>query len=163
MMTGKNPYERFLEGRDGAVLVREFPARLKEVVSKLGAEGWKRRLAPEKWTVSETLCHMADTEIAFSYRWRQTLAEESHQVQTFDQDLWAPRYSTIPGEQALRALLALRAWNIVFLEGLTEAAWSKQVTHPELGVLTFRTLVEIMAGHDLNHLAHLEQLASGRE
>ena len=37
---------------------------------------------------------------------------------------------------------------------------SKPVTHPERGTMTFQTIVETMAGHDLNHLAQLKHIAS---
>jgi hypothetical protein len=39
------------------------------------------------------------------------------------------------------------------------AAADRVVTHPERGTMTFLTLVETMAGHDLNHLGQLERLA----
>jgi hypothetical protein len=32
------------------------------------------------------------------------------------------------------------------------------VTHPERGAMTFLTIVETMAGHDLDHLAQLEKI-----
>src|SRR5260370_13586478 len=117
-----------------------------------------RRLAPGKWTTREILCHLADTEIAFSFRWRQALAEEHHTVQPFDQDLWAAHYASMPGEDALETFVALRRWNGLLLERLTPADWERPVTHPERGELTFRTMVEIMAGHSLNHLAHLARM-----
>jgi hypothetical protein len=33
--------------------------------------------------------------------------------------------------------------------------------HPERGEMTFDTIVETMAGHDLNHVKQLEEIASG--
>ena len=35
----------------------------------------------------------------------------------------------------------------------------KQLLHPERGEMTFRDLIETIAGHDLNHLAQLEAIA----
>ena len=35
------------------------------------------------------------------------------------------------------------------------AAAARTMTHPERGTMTFQTVVETMAGHDLNHLAQL--------
>jgi len=160
---GKNPYAKFIEGRDAGALVRAFPDKLRAVVGRLGSKGMPLRLAPGKWTAAEILCHLADTEIAFSFRWRQALAEQNHVVQTFDQDLWAPRYPSMSGEDALEALLALRRWNALLLDRLADADWERPVTHPELGALTFRTLVEVMAGHDLNHLGQLERIADAAE
>ena len=156
-----NPYATFLEGRDPGPLVKEFPSKLTTVVSRLGPAGMARSLAPGKWTASEILCHLADTEIAFSFRWRQTLAEENHVVQPFDQDLWAPLYPSISGDDALQTFVALRRWNGILLDRLSPADWERTVIHPERGEMTFRTLVETMAGHDLNHLAQLEKIAAG--
>jgi hypothetical protein len=154
-----NPCAKFVDGLDAAGLVKEFPGKLKAVLDRLGPEGMTRRLAPGKWSVGEILCHLADCEIAFSYRWRQTLAMAHHVIQPFDQDLWAPRYSTTSGQEALETFLALRQWNVTLLERVKPEDWERTVTHPERGDLTLRTLVEMTAGHDLNHLAQLETLA----
>ena len=36
----------------------------------------------------------------------------------------------------------------------------KRLTHPERGEMTFRTVIETMGGHDLNHLKPLETAAA---
>jgi len=155
-----NPYAVFLNGRDAASLVKQFPDKLTAVISELRATGMGLSLAPGKWTVRQILCHLADTEIAFAFRWRQALAEENHVVQPFDQDHWASRYTSLPADDALRTFVALRNWNALLLEELTPADWERELTHPERGRQTFRTLVETMAGHDLNHLEQLEKIAA---
>jgi hypothetical protein len=158
----KNPYAKFLQGSDAKALIQAFPSRLTDVVGRLGEAGMGLRYAPGKWTVSEVLCHLADCEIAFSFRWRQTLAEDGYVAQAFDQDRWSPRYPVTSGQAALRTFLALRAWNSILLEQLNAADWERTLTHPERGEFSFRTLVELTAGHDLNHLAQLETLASAK-
>jgi hypothetical protein len=40
------------------------------------------------------------------------------------------------------------------------AAADRPAFHPERGPLTFQTIVETMAGHDLNHLAQLRKIAN---
>src|SRR5271170_2395066 len=155
-----NPYAVFLNGQDAASLVKQFPDKLTAVISELRATGMGLSLAPGKWTVRQILCHLADTEIAFAFRWRQALAEENHVVQPFDQDHWASRYTSLPADDALRTFVALRNWNALLLEELTPADWERELTHPERGQQTFRTLVETMAGHDLNHLEQLEKIAA---
>ena len=155
-----NPYAAFLNGHDAATLVKQYPDKLAAVISELGPSGMGLRLAPGKWTVSQILCHLADCEIAFSFRWRQTLAEDNHVVQPFDQDHWAKPYASLSADDALRTFLALRHWNVLFLDSLSPSDWEREVTHPERGRQTFRTLVETMAGHDLNHLKQLEAIAA---
>jgi hypothetical protein len=53
----------------------------------------------------------------------------------------------------------MRAWNLRLIEGALPAAAGRKTTHPERGTMTFETIVETMAGHDLNHLGQLHRLA----
>jgi hypothetical protein len=52
------------------------------------------------------------------------------------------------------------SWILTFLGKAPPQAAAKQVTHPECGAMTFETIVETMAGHDLNHLGQLQKLAT---
>lgn len=126
--------------------------------AKLEEAGTGRALAPGKWTAREILCHLADTEIAFAFRLRQALAEPHHVIQPFDQDRWAATYTGAEAEEALACFHGLRAWNVSLLRSVKPESFEKPVTHPERGIMTFRTLVETMAGHDRNHLVQLEAL-----
>ena len=44
------------------------------------------------------------------------------------------------------------------LHAALPGAADRKMTHPERGTMTFQTVVETMAGHDLNHLAQLRRL-----
>lgn len=154
-----NPYERFVDGRDPQTVIAETAAKLTAVVQRIGAANLNTSPAPGKWSPREVLCHLADTELAFAFRLRQTLAEPHHVVQPFDQDQWAKPYGAIPAEAALATFAAVRAWNLMLLGTVPAEAYSKPVSHPERGAMTFGTLIETMAGHDLNHLSQLEALA----
>lgn len=154
-----NPYARFVDGHDPQAVIAETAAKLTAVAQRIGPANLNASPAPGKWSPREVLCHLADTELAFAFRLRQTLAEPHHVVQPFDQDQWAKPYAAIPAEAALAAFTAVRAWNLVLLGTVPAEAYSKPVSHPERGAMTFGTLVEIMAGHDVNHLRQLEAIA----
>lgn len=156
-----NPYAKQLGDRDAKAVVAETSDKLSALVERLGPDGLKRSLGPGKWTMSEVLCHLADCEVAFAFRLRQALAEPNHVIQPFDQDHWAKPYATLDGRTALETFSALRQWNLALLENLPDNAFSKRVTHPERGEMTFQTLVDTMAGHDLNHLRQIESVAAG--
>jgi uncharacterized damage-inducible protein DinB len=155
-----NPYATHLGGRDAKQTISETPRKLAELVHNLGPNGFERAAEPGKWTIAEILCHLADTEIAFAFRLRQALAEPHHTIQPFDQDAWARNYRQLDGRAALETFSALRRWNAAFIQAAPQEAYSKPLTHPERGTMTFQTLVETMAGHDLNHLRQLQALAS---
>ena len=59
---------------------------------------------------------------------------------------------------ALTTYQAVRAWNLAFIQSLTDEQKAQVVTHPERGTMTVWTIVETMAGHDRHHLAGLEKL-----
>jgi hypothetical protein len=105
------------------------------------------------------VCHLADCEIAFGFRLRQTLAEDAPVIQPFDQDKWAATYGGISASEAFEAFTALRGWNLRLIKAALPTAAGRTATHPERGTMTFQTIVEIMAGHDLNHLGQLRKLA----
>jgi hypothetical protein len=104
--------------------------------------------------------HLADCELVFAFRLRQTLAEDGPTIQPFDQDKWALNYTSVTARQALEVFTALRGWNLLLIESALPGAANRAVTHPERGVMTFQTMVETMAGHDLNHLAQLQKMAA---
>jgi len=155
-----NPYAIFLNGRDPRDVIEETAARLDTLAAQLGPEGLERSLAPGKWRAREILCHLADCELVFAFRLRQALAEPNHVIQPFDQDNWAKPYPKLEARAAMDAFSAARRWNLALLDTVSAADFSKKLSHPERGEMTFQTLVETMGGHDLNHLAQIETIAA---
>jgi uncharacterized damage-inducible protein DinB len=157
-----NPYASYLGNRDPLEVIAATPDRLANFVQKLGPEGLKRSYAPGKWPARVILYHLADAELAFAFRFRQALAEPHHVIQPFDQDEWARSYvsEAYSAKHALEAFSAVRQWNLGLLKNLPKEAFAKPVTHPERGAMTFRVMLETMAGHDLNHLRQFEAIAA---
>jgi hypothetical protein len=155
-----NPYAKCLDGDDARGVIARSPARLAALAAKLGPRGLERSLAPGKWRAREILCHLADCEMVFAFRLRQALAEPHHVIQPFDQDQWAKPYGSLDAQAAIEAFSSARRWNLALLETISPEDFSKKLSHPERGEMTFQTIVEIMGGHDLNHIAQLETIAA---
>ena len=155
-----NPYASHLGDRNPREVVAATPARLQELMNALGPQRADRSPAPGKWSAREVACHLADCEIAFGFRLRQALAEDGHVIQPFDQEKWASNYAAYDLPGALAAFVALRRWNLALIASLPQAAFARRLTHPQRGEMTFSTLVETMAGHDLNHLQQTETIAA---
>jgi hypothetical protein len=159
-MSDLNPYDRFLDARPLKTILAATAGQLASLIADIGPEKIAVSPAPGKWSPAEIVCHLADCELAFGFRLRQTLAEDDHVIQPFDQEKWAATYSGIGADKALAAFSAMRNWNLLLIStGLRKAA-NKTVTHPERGTMTFGTIVETMAGHDLNHLGQLQRIAT---
>jgi uncharacterized damage-inducible protein DinB len=155
-----NPYASHIGDRTPLDVIAETPRRLAELVETIGPDRLEAPPAPGKWSVRDILSHLADGEVAFGFRLRQTLAEDHHVIQPFDQDLWARSYPSSDARLALAALSALRAWNVALIRSVKPADFSKPATHPERGTMTFQTIVETMAGHDRNHIKQIEAIAA---
>jgi uncharacterized damage-inducible protein DinB len=155
-MASNVPYATVLDGRDPLTVIAEMPSRLARALEAVTAEQAEVRAAVGKWCLREVMAHLADCEIAWGWRLRQVLADDHAVLQPFDQDAWAKVYGAYTFAGAKAMFMALRAWNVAFASALSEADKRKRYTHPERGEETLWTIVEIMAGHDLHHLATLE-------
>jgi hypothetical protein len=159
-MSELNPYDKFLDGRALDTILAATPGEIGQVMLAIGADRENTAPAPGKWSPAEIVAHLADCELVFGFRLRQTLAEDSPVIQPFDQDKWASTYKGVPAKLALEVFKALREWNLRLIDLALPEAAERPVTHPDRGAMTFVTIVETMAGHDLNHLGQLKKLGA---
>jgi hypothetical protein len=159
-MSAQNPYDSFLDGRPLETILTATHGVIASLLSTMPQDKWSAPPAPGKWSPAEIICHLADCEIAFGFRLRQTLAENGPTLEPFDQEKWAATYGGVPASTALDAFTALRKWNLRLIGSVMPAAADRPAFHPERGPLTFQTIVETMAGHNLNHLAQLRKIAN---
>jgi uncharacterized damage-inducible protein DinB len=161
-----NPYASFLKGEEPVPVLKTTPAHIRTLTVGLTEAQINARPAPRKWSIREIVAHLADCEIVFSFRLRQTLAPEINQphtiIQPFDQDAWAKRYEPYQLTPALELFQAARNWNLLYLNTVSQDDRRRPTTHPERGTMTFWTIVETMAGHDINHLQQIERLATAQ-
>ena len=150
------PYATALGSRNPQQVIAETPVLLAAYYDALPSDQAETPPAPGKWNPREVMCHLADCEIAWAWRLRYAYERENAVVQPFEQDPWARMYGQYSLAEARATFNALRAWNVAFVAGLTEADKAKFITHPERGAETLWTLVQIMAGHDLHHLATMK-------
>jgi len=154
-----NPYANYLGEQDARVVLAATPGLLHQAVCALTPEQIAAPIGPGKWNPREIVAHLADCELAFSFRLRQVLAETDPDLQPFDQTAWATRYANYDLVAALELFRTARGWNIKLIGGLSEADFARPATHRERGKITFQTILETMAGHDLNHLAQIQSVA----
>jgi len=157
-MTATHPYAQFLGERDPLAVLAETQERIPAIAQSLGPEGLKHTYAPGKWTSAQVITHLADCEIAFGFRVRQIVAEPALPIQTFDENRWARHYDRVDGLVAARTFRTLRAWNLSLFRQLSKEELDAAAPHPERGPEKASTVIRIIAGHTLNHLAQLERI-----
>jgi DinB superfamily len=154
-----NPYAAHLDDHAPLDVISDTPSHLAQLAETIGPGRLEIPPAPGKWSARDIVCHLADCELVFGFRLRQTLAEDHHVIQPFDQDCWAANYGTYDTRSALATFSAVRTWNLALIRSAGAEDLAKPVTHPERGTMTFQTVVETMAGHDRNHIKQIEAIA----
>jgi hypothetical protein len=86
-------------------------------------------------------------------------------VQPFDQDEWVRnlRYQDTDPAESVDQFEPARKANLQLLRRVDPSRLEHHGVHPERGRETVAQLIRLFAGHDLNHLAQLESLASAHD
>lgn len=138
--------------------------RLAKLVKGVPKGKLAKRPAPEKWSVSEILAHLADSEIVGGWRMRLILGSDGAPIQAYDQDTWvgALHYSRRDPHEAMETFRALRQANLAMLKRLKPEQWENHGIHSERGRETVLHIVKMFAGHDVNHIRQVEAILAAQ-
>ncbi len=123
------------------------------MVDAMSHEDARRPYAPGKWTLLESLLHVADTERVFAYRVLRIARADQTPLAGFDQDTWVP-YSGANDRtlgDILTELKAVRGATLALLRTLDDAAVARTGT-TNGNTMSVRALVWMIAGHFEHHL-----------
>ena len=150
----------YSEGKDPLRLQQAAPIKLAALLKGRTGKQLTRRPAPDKWSVAEIVAHLADAELAISWRLRQILANNAIPIQAYDPDLWAKtfNYARRDPRQSLANFRILREANIALLKSVPRKLWENYGVHAERGNESVKHVVNMVAGHDLNHLRQVEAI-----
>ena len=148
----------YAEGQDAIKVQRATAGKLKKLIHGLTAKQMKWRPAPAKWSIAEIVAHLADTEIAASWRMRSVIGENGVTTQPFDQDAWASvfQYQKWDARRSLEVFRVLRENNLALLKEIPREAWDNYGMHLERGKETVAHMARMFAGHDTNHVLQIE-------
>jgi uncharacterized damage-inducible protein DinB len=152
-----------MEGKDPLQVQRETPKKLQRLIKPLGKKQLTQRPEPGKWSITEIVTHLADAELVGGWRMRLILGNNGVSIQPFDQDVWAETlgYSRRDARASLETFRVLREANLAMLKSLPKNLWENYGMHQERGKETIAHIVRMFAGHDLNHLAQIENIKKG--
>lgn len=120
----------------------------------------RRPEAAGKWTVTQVVQHLADSDLVFGFRARMILSEDRPPLQGYDQDRWAAlfHYDEVSHESARAQLGVLRAANLAILRPLGPGQLERLGMHSERGPESLGHLTKLMAAHDLVHRRQIERV-----
>lgn len=116
--------------------------------------------APGKWSIRTVVCHLADTEIVISDRFRRVIAEDEPTIIAFNQEAWAAKldYRKRKISQAVETYRRLRAENYELLKDQPEEVFQRTGIHSEEGRITLLNLLQTYAQHDESHARQIQSV-----
>ncbi len=152
-----------MTGAEREKLIAQYEAGYAEVSRALEdfpADRLTARPVPGKWSASEIVHHLADSEMTSAIRLRRLLAEDRPVIQGYDQEMYAARlhYTERDIAPALEAFRAARATTAQILLKMSEEDWTREGQHTESGRYTAETWLEIYAAHAHDHARQIRTL-----
>jgi hypothetical protein len=153
-----------IAGQDPLKAQSAMPKKLARLIKGATPAKLRKRPAPEKWSAAEIIAHLADVEIAVSWRIRSILGAPGTPVQAYDQDAWvvAGHYSKRDARKSLDQFRVLRETNLALYKMLAPEQWKHFGIHAERGEESVERIVQMIAGHDINHLEQVERILARR-
>ena len=154
-----------LAGQDPLKVQAATAKKLARLIKGASPAKLRKRPAADKWSVAEIFAHLADVEIAVSWRIRLILGAPGTPVQAFDQDAWvaAGHYAKREARKSLEQFRVLRETNLALYKMLSPEQWKHYGMHAERGEESVERIVGMLAGHDINHLEQVERLLARKK
>ena len=160
----KDPYiKRILSnviGKDAFKVYSETPKKLKRLIRGLTERQLHTPPVRGKWSVAQIIAHLCDSELVMGFRYRMAIAQSGSPLQAFDENKWANslRYDSADCKKKLELFIKMRQDHIALLSSVTAREWKQYGIHAERGKETVERMVQMMAGHDINHLRQIKSL-----
>ena len=112
------------------------------------------RPAPETWSARENLAHLARYHAVFLERLDRILTEDTPSFSRYraEEDPDWPAWRSLPLEEILARLKALRARVVEAARALTEDQTRRRGLHPRFGAMPLPRWIEFFLLHEAHHL-----------
>jgi DinB superfamily len=153
----------YIQGKMPMGILAATPRQIARLVNDVPGKNLSQRSVSDKWSVTEILAHLADSEMVYGFRIRLILEGGGPPIQGIDQDAWArfSDYATHDPALSLEAFRVTRERTVRLLNSLPRESWDLYGMHSERGRETVTRVVEMLAGHDLNHMKQIEERLPG--
>ena len=141
-------------------LLEKTPRLLETMLCDLPSELLHWKPAPERWSISEVLAHLAALEQVYAERALRMVAEDSPALAKYDLAGAVARgeYSRGSAGEHLALFTRTRRSTRALLVGLPASASARTGVHSELGSITLTEMLNEWANHDLGHIRQIAEL-----
>ena len=140
--------------------IADTPADLEAAANGLTEDQLDTPYREGGWTLRQVIHHLPDSHMNSYVRFKLALTENEPTIKPYDEAAWAELRDTrtVPIETSLCLLECLHKRWVAVLEGMSEADWKRNLTHPELGKISLEKMAALYAWHGRHHVTHITEL-----
>ncbi len=141
-------------------LLEKTPHLLETLLGDLSGELLHWKPAPDRWSISEVLAHLAALEQVYAERALRVVTEDSPALLKYDLAgaSSSGEYSRGSAGENLAHFTRTRLSTLALLTGLPASAGVRTGVHSELGTVTLSQMLNEWSSHDLGHLRQIAEL-----
>ena len=146
--------------RPAIALMEKTPQLLETMLGGIAPDVIRWQPAPDRWSISEVLSHLADCEDVLAERVRRFVLEDTPHLNEYE----APAEGFTAGtpQEHLSRFTYTRRELIQFLRTLPPDIGDRTAQHSKLGLITLEQMLNEWASHDLGHIRQIAELYRAR-
>jgi len=138
-------------------ILAQTASTLGDIIGRHSATLLRRRPFEGKWTPNEVIGHLTDSEWVYGYRLRLILSADDPTILGTQQDRWvaALRHNEREPSELVEIFRTMRQFNLAVWRRTLPQDLKRIAQHNERGPESLGTMLRLLAGHDLSHLAQI--------
>ena len=148
---------KLLGDRNPLEVLAQTASRLAATVCAHSVTVLRTRPFEGKWTPTEIIGHLVDSELVYGYRLRLIVSEDNPAILGTNQNLWVARqlHNEREPSELVDMFRAMRQFNLALWKRVPPADMNRTGQHNERGPESLGVMLRMWAGHDLSHLAQI--------
>jgi hypothetical protein len=140
--------------------MEKTPQLLDTMLAGVAPDVLRWKPAPDRWSISEVLSHLADCEDCLAERVRRFVLEDAPYLKEYDPP--AEGFSAGSPQEHLSRFTHTRRELVQFLRTLPPDIGARTAQHSQLGLVTLEQMLNEWASHDLGHVRQIAELYRAR-
>jgi hypothetical protein len=146
--------------RPAIALMEKTPQLLETMLGGVALDVLRWKPAPDRWSISEVLSHLADCEEVLGERVRRFVLEDTPHLKEYAPP--AEGFSAGTPQEHLSRFSFTRRELVRFLLTLQPEVATRTAQHSKLGLITLEQMLNEWASHDLGHIRQIAELYRAR-
>jgi hypothetical protein len=142
--------------RPAIALMEKTPQVLETMLGGVAPDVLRWKPAPDRWSISEVLSHLADCEDCLIERIRRMVLEDAPPLKEYEPP--AEGFNAGTPQEHLSRFTYTRKELVQFLRTLPPEVGARTAKHSKLGVITLAEMLNEWASHDLGHVRQIAEL-----